>query len=76
MKKFLGIIMAVIGILILAAGVIFKLKGSMSLSFGGRANGPTSVFLVGKVGNSSFMIEMIVGVVLFVAGIFTVVKKK
>ena len=53
MKKMLGIGLSVIGIVTAVVTVIFKLKRQMSISIIGGADGPTSVFIAGKVGNTS-----------------------
>lgn len=74
MKKILGIILIIIGIMTAALGIILKVKGQMSVSVIGGADGPTSIFVAGKVGNTSVVVEMIVGIVLFIIGIFMVVK--
>lgn len=76
MKKMAGIIVTVIGIAVAALGLLFKVKGQMSVSVIGGADGPTSIFLAGKVGDSSAVTGMIVGIVLFAAGIFIIVRKK
>ena len=75
MKKIIGILLIVIGVVTIALGIILKVKGTMSVSVIGGADGPTSVFLAGKVGNTSAITEIIVGIVLFIIGIFMVVKK-
>lgn len=76
MKKMAGIIVTVIGIVVAALGLLFKAKGQMSVSVIGGADGPTSIFLAGKVGSSSAVTGIIVGIVLFAAGIFIIVRKK
>lgn len=83
MKKFLGIILTVIGTILAAIGIlmtvldiILKEKGQMSVSIIGGADGPTSIFLAGKVGNSSAVPEIIGGIVLLAIGIFMIVRKK
>ncbi len=76
MKKVVGVILAAIGIVMLILGVILKVRGQMPMSIIGGADGPTSIFVAGKVGSSSVIIEIIAGFVLFAAGIFMVVRKK
>lgn len=76
MKKVVGVILAAIGIVMFVLGVALKVKGKMSLSIIGGADGPTSIFVAGKVGSSSVIIEMIAGIVLLAAGIFVIVRKK
>ena len=76
MKKILGIGLSVIGIVAVIITVILKLKRQMSISIIGGADGPTSVFVAGKVGNTSAVAGVIVGVVLLVIGIFMIRKKR
>lgn len=80
MKKIVGIILAVIGIVTAAINLVFKVNGqtsvARSVSVIGGADGPTSIFLAGKVGDTSAVIEMVVGILLITAGIFMIVRKK
>lgn len=74
MKKIIGITLTVIGIITI--NLIFKVKGKMSVSIIGGADGPTSVFVAGKIGGIPTIIGIIGGIVLFVAGIFMITRKK
>ena len=76
MKKILGIGLSVIGIVAVIITVILKIKRQMSISIIGGADGPTSVFIAGKVGNTSAAVGVIVGIVLLVIGIFMIRKKR
>ena len=49
MKKGMGIISCIIGILLAVAGIVMKVKGTMAVSVIGGADGPTSVFVAGKL---------------------------
>lgn len=57
MKKIVGIILAVIGIVTAAINLVFKVNGqtsvARSVSVIGGADGPTSIFLAGKVVDTS-----------------------
>jgi oxaloacetate decarboxylase beta subunit len=75
MKKIIGSILTILGMGITISSLIAKTKGQMAISIVGGADGPTSVFLAGKVGNG-FLAGVIVGVVLFAVGIFMLVRKK
>ena len=75
MKKILGIVLSVIGIVTVIVTVILKLKRQMSISIIGGADGPTSVFVAGKVGNTSAAAGVIVGIVLLAIGIFIIRKR-
>ena len=76
MKKILGIGLSVIGIVAVIITVILKIKRQMSISIIGGADGPTSEFIAGKVGNTSAAVGVIVGIVLLVIGIFMIRKKR
>jgi oxaloacetate decarboxylase beta subunit len=67
MKKIFGIILSVIGSII---GLILKIKGQ------GEANGPTSIFIAGKIGGTSAIIGIFVGVILIIVGVSITVRKK
>lgn len=76
MKKIIGITLTVIGIVTTAINLLLKVKGKMSVSIIDGADGPTSVFVAGKIGGTSTVIGIIVGIVLLTAGIFMIAKKK
>ena len=68
MKKIIGIIIGILGVVIICLGVFMNIKGGKSVSIIGGADGPTSIFLAGKVGGNSSVVAIIIGVVFFVAG--------
>jgi len=74
MKKTLTIIMAVIGILLVAIGIHWKSKAAVAVSIIGGADGPTSIFLAGKIGDGFILGTLLIGIVLLVAGV--VIYKK
>lgn len=76
MKKILGIILTVIGIMMTVVFLIFKIKGQMSVSIIGGADGPTSVFVAGKVGSPLAITGIIAGIAVLAVGIFMVARKK
>lgn len=80
MKKIVGIILAVLGTVTAVITLVFKVNGqtsvARSVSVIGDADGPTSIFLAGKVGGSSAVAGMIVGILLLTVGIFMIVRKK
>lgn len=75
MKKIVGITLTVIGIVVTALSLILKIKGQISVSVIGGADGPTSIFLAGKVVDNSAVTGIIAGIVLLVVGIFMIVRK-
>ena len=78
MKKTLTIIMAVIGILLAAIGIHWKSKAAVAVSIIGGADGPTSIFLAGKIGDGFILGTILIGIVLLVVGviIYRKVRKK
>ncbi len=80
MRKIAGIILTVTGIVIAAISLIFIINGQMSVASSvaiiGGADGPTSIFVAGKIGGFSAMTGMIAGIVLLAAGIFVIARKK
>jgi len=80
MKKIVGIILAIMGIAIAAISLISKVNGQLSVaksvSIIGGADGPTSIFVAGKIGGFSAMTGMIAGIVLLAVGIFVIARKK
>ena len=69
MKKILTIIIAVIGILVAAVGIHWKTKAAVAVSIIGGADGPTSVFIAGKVGDGIIGGAIVVGIILVSIGI-------
>ena len=49
MKRIVGIILAGIGIITVISGFLFKTAGQTSVAVIGSADGPTSIFIAGKV---------------------------
>ena len=65
MKKGMGIISCIIGILLAVAGIVMKVKGTMAVSVIGGADGPTSVFVAGKLNGDMANVFIIAGAVIF-----------
>lgn len=59
MKKGIGIISCIIGILLAVIGVVMKVKGTMAVSIIGGADGPTSVFVAGKLNGDLSMLLLL-----------------
>lgn len=78
MKKYLIGISGTLGFLFLLAGIYTKIKNSATaVSIIGGADGPTSIFIAGKVGTDFSMSGIIIGIILFgIAVIFAVKFKK
>lgn len=80
MKKAIGITLSVIGIIMAAISLVFKINEQISVtksvSVIGGADGPTSIFVAGKIGGIPAITGIIVGIVLLAIGIFIFARKK
>ena len=80
MKKAIGITLSVIGIIMAAISLVFKVNDqksvAKSVSVIGGADGPTSIFVAGKIGGTPAITGIIVGIVLLAIGIFIFAGKK
>ena len=80
MKKAIGITLSVIGIIMAAINLVFKVNEQISVaksvSVIGGADGSTSIFVAGKIGGAPAIIGIIVGIVLLAIGIFIFARKK
>ena len=74
MKKFLGIVLAAMGIVIIALSVVFKMNGHLPASSIGGPDGPTVIIKAAEFGNISLIIGIIAGIALFAAGAFMTVR--
>lgn len=74
MKKVVGGIITVIGLVLAVTGIVTKVNGATSIVIG--ADGPTSVFIAGKVGNGFGIGTIFAGIILGVAGVFIIIKSK
>jgi Na_pump_decarbB: sodium ion-translocating decarboxylase, beta subunit len=78
MKKRLGIIAGILGIVLAVIGIVLKQKENTAVSVIGGADGPTSIFIAGKLNVDNFIFMIVVGIILLIlAGvIFTNVSIK
>ena len=78
MKKIVAAVVMILGLILAVSGIQWKMKGSASISVIGGADGPTSIFVAGKVGDGMTVGMMVIGVLLIVAGvvIYKMIKKK
>ena len=65
MKKAIGITLSVIGIIMAAISLVFKINEQISVtksvSVIGGADGPTSIFVAGKIGGTPAITGIIAG---------------
>jgi hypothetical protein len=76
MKKTMAIILGVMGLVLAGFSAILKWKKQMSVSIIGGADGPTSIFLAGKVGNDFSVAGIVVGILFIVIAGFLMLRKK
>lgn len=75
MRKIIGIFLTAAGVALTAFCLTVKIKGQMSMVIGG-ADGPTSIFVAGRVGRGAMLPEITVGIVLLAAGISVILVKR
>lgn len=76
MKKTMAILLGVMGLVLAGFSAVLKWKKQMSVSIIGGADGPTSIFLAGKVGNDFSVAGIVVGILLIVIAGFLMLRKK
>lgn len=79
MKKKIGICSIVLGFLLILKEVIvqvtFKLSMNKAIKEIGGADGPTSVFVAGRLGNSAYVI-LSAGVIFMLIGIILLIRNR
>lgn len=76
MKKVAGIIGCIIGFLLISIGGIMKAKEYTAVSIIGGADGPTSIFIAGKLGGDLSISLILIGVVVLVITLIVYLKRK
>ena len=66
MKKRLGIIAGILGIVLAVIGIVLKQKENTAVSVIGGADGPTSIFIAGKLNGDNFIFMIVVGIILLI----------
>ena len=62
--------------LMLKTGISLKLGNPTTIAVIGGADGPTAVFVAGKIPSSTWMFGTVAGVALLIAGIFLIWRKR
>ena len=75
MKKWIYMIAGVISALLLYFGITAKLNEQKAIAIIGGADGPTSIFIAGKIGYGSILTVIVVGVII-IAGIIVMIKRR
>ena len=76
MKKVLGIGSCIIGLLFVFLGAVMKMKENTAVSIIGGADGPTSVFIAGKINSDLAIVLILTGIILLVIAVIAYLKRK
>ena len=55
-------------------GIVLRLKENTAISIIGGADGPTSIYVAGKISNIPVTISVVLGIVLLVIGVFVMIR--
>ena len=75
MKK-LGVGAVIIGIIVSIVGITMKIKEKAALGIIGGADGPTSIFVAGRVGNDIGYLGMFFCILLLIIGVWVIFRNK
>ena len=76
MKKRLGIIAGILGIVLAVIGIVLKQKENTAVYFIGGADGPTYIFIAGKLNCDNFIFMIVVGIILLILAGVIFYKRK
>lgn len=76
MKKWLGVIAGIGGMVIVFIGLILHEKFYTENAVIGGADGPTAVFIAGRMNEAVFMIPIGIGILCIAFAIFLLYKRK
>ncbi|MBQ7795091.1 MAG: sodium ion-translocating decarboxylase subunit beta [Lachnospiraceae bacterium] len=76
MKKWISIIVGIIGAILVYHGVSMKINEQKAISIIGGADGPTAIFVAGKIGEGTIVSIIVIGVILVVGAIWYMKKHK
>lgn len=76
MKKVLGIGSCIVGLLLVVFGGLMKMKENTAVSIIGGADGPTSVFVAGKINGELAIISILIGIMAVIMGVILYLKRK
>lgn len=75
MRKGITVILAAAGVILAISGIITKVKETVAISIIGGADGPTSVFLAGKLGSGFSIGAIAAGIVFLVLAVLFIRRK-
>ncbi len=76
MKKMISMVLGGFGVILAILGISGIVKGSHAISIIGGTDGPTSIFVAGKVGADYSVIEIIIGIILISIACVMIFRKK
>lgn len=79
MRKIISSISAIVGVILLIIGIIANKNVGRNISKSivvRGTNGPTSVFIAGKINKSMVVLSIATGVILLIMGIIMLISKK
>ena len=76
MKKWISLIAGIICGILLFFGIDAKIQEKQAITIIGGADGPTSIFIAGKVGTGDILIGLAAAVVVIVLIVWLVGRKK
>lgn len=76
MKKIFEIVTCTIGFLLIIFGSVMKVKENTAVSIIGGADGPTSVFLAGKLNSNLSIFLILIGIILLATALVIRLKRK
>ena len=76
MRKIFGIGSCMIGLLLVVSGAVMKLTGNTAVTVIRGADGPTSVFVAGKLNGDFSVMLIVVGIVLLAIAAMIYWKRK
>lgn len=75
-EKIIAGVAGAVGIILAVIGVLLKIKKSMAVSVIGGADGPTSIFLAGKVGGDMSAGLFVAAIICLIVAVVLVFRKK
>ena len=75
MKKWMFIVSGTIAAVLVYLRIAEKLNEQKAITIIGGADGPTAIYIAGKVGYGSILTMIIVGVII-IAGIIVIIKRR
>lgn len=76
MKKVLWTVVCTVGMLLVVFGAALKMQENTAVSIIGGADGPTSVYIVGKLNGNFPVVLIIIGLAVLVAAVIVCLRKK